>query len=33
MILKIKEIDRNSLNSKIKNKIYFLECCIDDIDV
>ena len=29
----IKEIDRNSFNSKIKNKIYYIECCIDDINL
>ena len=29
----VKEIDRNSLNSKIKSKIFYFECCIDDIEI
>ena len=29
----VKEIDRNSLNSKIKSKIFYVECCIDDIEI
>ena len=29
----IKNIDRGSFNSKIKNKIFYVECCIDDINV
>lgn len=28
----IKQVDRNSLNSKVKNKIYYIECNIDDIN-
>ena len=29
----VKEIDRKSLNSKIKNRIFYIECCIDDIEI
>ena len=29
----VKEIDRNLLDSKIKNKIFYIECCIDDINI
>lgn len=30
---KIKEINRSSLNSKIKNKIFYIECNVDDINI
>ncbi len=29
----VKEIDRNSFNSKIKSRIFYTECCIDDIKI
>ena len=29
----VKEIDRNSLNSKIKSKIFYFECCVDDVEI
>ena len=29
----VKEIDRNSFNSKIKSRIFCIECCIDDIKI
>ena len=29
----VKEIDRNSFNSKIKSRIFYIECCIDDIKI
>ena len=29
----VKEIDRNSFNSKIKSRIFYIECCIDDIEI
>ena len=29
----VKEIDRNSFNSKIKNRIFYIECPIDDIEI
>ena len=29
----VKEIDRNSFNSKIKNRIFYIECPVDDIEV
>ena len=29
----VREIDRNSFNSKIKSRIFFTECCIDDIEI
>ena len=29
----VKEIDRNSFNSKIKNRIFYIECIIDDIKI
>ena len=29
----VKELDRNSLNSKIKNRIFYIECILDDIEI
>ena len=29
----VKEIDRSSFNSKIKNRIFYIECPVDDIEV
>ena len=29
----VKELDRNTLNSKIKNRIFYIECLVDDIEI